>query len=455
MFFGRGFWLLIVVATVGLMAAACGGVAAERLVATEEGVLRVGSAVAPVAAEQVGGLALIAHASAAVGGWEGSNALEALENAVRLGFRYIEVDMLYTTDGEIVLNHNWHHVSNHVPGVENGIMSHAEFMSHRIFGRFTPVDLEMLIDFLRENPGPRIITDTKATDYAALYAIAEHFPEYMHRFIPQVYAFEDVERIRNLGFEDIILTIYMISLENRDPNLIHQFATEQGLYAVAMPESWAVPDFAAHLDMNEMRYMVHTIDSAEKAAMLYDMGFYGIYTGFLAYDEDGGIAEIPLPLWDYLERIEHNLQYGLSEKQQDLAQLASFHKIGVPANVRRSEVMPVWPGVMSAPFVSPITGLVYLPAGHFDIYTQGMDWQPATRVLYITTDSIAHAVRGENHELFLFRDMLFISENVLRDVFGFEVLHRGGYVVVVAEDIGEYVTDEDLFEIAEILFAGN
>ena len=450
---------MIIVAAVGFMVAGCSGVEAERFVTDEENVPRTGPAATPMPApvpaittEQAGGLALIAHASAAIEGWEGSNTLEALENAVRLGFRYIELDMLYTTDGEIVLNHNWYHISNRIPGVENGIMSHAEFMSHRIFGQFTTADLEMLINFLRENPGPRVITDTKATDYAALYAIVEHFPEYMHRFIAQAYDFEDVERIRNLGFEDIILTIYLMDFEGRDPTIIHQFAMEQGLYAVAMPESWAIPAFVAYLDMNEMRYMAHTIDSAEKAAVLYSMGFYGIYTGFLAYGEDGTLVEVPLPLWNYLEKIEYNLQYGLNEAQRDLAQLASFHKISVPANVRQSEVMPVRADVMSAPFVSPITGLIYLPARHFEIYTQGMDWQPASRVLYITMGRVTHPVRGENHELFLYRDMLFISEDVLRDIFGFEVLHKDDYVVVVVEDIDEAVTDEDLFEIAEILF---
>jgi hypothetical protein len=450
---------LIVIAAVILMAASCVAAPDSEDYERDLTALQIGDGpgfqvlqIVPQR-QQSADLALVAHAAAAVEGWQGSNALEALENAVTLGFRYIELDMLYTTDGKIVLNHNWYHVSNRIPGIENGIMSHAEFMSHRIFGQFTPVDLDLLINFLRENPGPRIITDTKDTDYAALYAIAEFFPEYKYRFIPQAYTFEDVARIRALGFKDIILTIYMMELEGRDPGFIHEFAMEEGLYAVAMPESWAIPAFVAYLDMDEMRYMAHTIDSAEKANVLHAMGFYAIYTGFLAYDSNGGIVAVPLPLRDYLDKIEHNLQYELNEEQKYLAQFAVFNKIGVPVNVHELEVVPVRADVMSAPFISPITELVYLPARHFERYTRTMDWRPDTRILHIATEHRAHNVRGANHELFLYRDMLFISEDVLGHVFGFEVLIKGDYVVVIVEDIGKDVIDEDFFEIAEILFA--
>jgi len=456
-----GWRFLIIIGFVVLGISGCGVAAGERLVAMEDvpqaewylDELPETEIDMELVMPRDGGLALIAHAAAAIRGWEGSNTLEAMENAINLGFKYIELDMLYTTDGEIILNHNWYHISNRIPGVENGIMSHEEFMSHRIFGQFTPVDLELLIDFLRRHPEPRIITDTKDTDYAALYAIAEHFPEYMHRFIAQAYTFDDVQRIRNLGFEDIILTIYMMGFEDRDPARIHAFAMEQELYAVAMPESWAIPAFVGYLDMNEMRYIAHTIDSVYKASVLYTMGFYAIYTGHLAYDGRGGLVEIPIALSEYMDMIAHNIYFDLDEDQEDLLSVAVFHKMGVPANIHAGEIAAVRADMMSAPFISPITGLAYLPARHFERYTEGMDWQPEARVLNITVNGWTRPVRGANHALFLYRDMLFISENVLRDVIGLEVLVRDDYVVVIVQDdIDEDVTDDDLFEVAEILF---
>jgi glycerophosphoryl diester phosphodiesterase len=397
------------------------------------------------------GLALVAHAAGAIEGWPGSNSLEALENAVGLGFGYIELDMLYTSDGEIVLNHNWYHISNRIPGVQNGIMTHAEFMSHRIFGQFTPMDLGLLIDFLTVHPQPRIITDTKATEYAALYAIARDFPEFMHRFIPQAYSFHDVARIRALGFEDIILAIYLMDIDERDPAAIHQFAVEEGLYAVSMPESFAVPEFVAYLDMDEMRYFVHTIDSAERAAALHDMGFYGVYTGFLAYDGDGEIVYVSPPVWRYAQAARENMQ-NLNDRQRDLLPAAIFNKIGSPIYVHDGEVAPIWTYyLMSAPFESPVTQMAYLTAWHFDRYVQYSDRRFAQREFHlITMDGHGHILHGEDYELFIFRDMMFISEDVLRDIFGFEVLREGDFVVVVKEDVS--AAPEELFEIAEILF---
>jgi len=454
MFTGWRFWFLIILAAVGLMVGSCVAVEPEDALALQEDLPQIAATPAPAPTptpEPRSGLALIAHAAAAIEGWQGSNALEAMENAVDLGFRYIELDMLYTTDGEIVLNHNWYHISNRIPGVENGIMSHAEFMSHRIFGQFTPVDLDGLIDFLRDNPGPRIITDTKATDYAALYAIARDFPEYMHRFIPQAYDFADVARIRALGFEDIILTIYLMEIEGRNPGAIHQFAVEEGLYAVAMPESWAIPAFVAYLDMNEMRYIAHTIDSAEKAAVLYDMGFYGIYTGFLTYGDDGGLVTMHPPVWSHAERARANMQ-ELGDYQLGLLDAAIFYKISSPIYVHDGEIAPIWAYyLMSAPFESPLTGLTYLTARHFDRYTEEFEWQHEPRSLRVVIDGQTHYIRGADYELFIYRDMLFISEDVLRDVFGFEVLRDGDFIVVVKEDVD--ASYEDFFEIAEEIFA--
>ncbi|MCL2375820.1 MAG: hypothetical protein FWC76_00350 [Defluviitaleaceae bacterium] len=396
--------------------------------------------------DQRQGLALIAHAGAAIEGWEGSNSLEAMQNAVALGFRYIELDMLTSSDGEIVLTHLWYHISNRIPGITNGIMTHAEFMDHQLFSRFTTVDLDGLIEFLRENPGPRIITDTKDTDYAALYAIAERFPQYKHRFIVQAYSFESVARIRALGFEDIILTLYMMPLDIRDPGAIHQFAVNEGLYAVAMPMYHVVPSFVDHLNLDEMRYIVHTIDSAAEAAMLYDMGFYAIYTGFLKYGNNSGIVEVPLPVESHVNRIAANIR-GL-----DAVPAAMFYKIGATAYVRDGEAAPMRENLMSTPFESPITRQIYLPARHFERYTEKMDWNHTQRVLHITRDGNDYGVHGTDYQLFIYRDMLFISEAVVNNIFPFEVLRRGDYIIVVYEHHSN-ATINDLFEIAETLFS--
>ena len=195
-----------------------------------------------------------------------------------------------TTDGVIVLNHNWDQISHRVPGAPNEAVSHAVFMEYRIFGRFSPVDLDMLIAFLDEHRDIRIIADTKDENYAALYAIVALFPEHIHRFIPQVYQFEDLPRIRAMGFEDLIVTLYRLEPWETKYNpeeltrLIRLW--QDYIYAITLPDSLARPAFLPRFPLSEFRFYVHTINSVERAQELFGLGIYGIYTNFLFYDQD-------------------------------------------------------------------------------------------------------------------------------------------------------------------------
>ena len=237
---------------------------------------------------------LVAHAGGAIEGFGETNSLEALHNSARLGYQLIEVDFLPTSDGIIVLNHNWDQISLRVPGAPNEIVSHAVFMEYRIFGQFTPVDLDMLIEFLNEHSDIRIIADTKDENYAALYAIRDLFPEHMDRFIPQVYQFEDLPRIRAMGFSDLIITLYRLEpWETKyDPEeltrLIHLW--QDYIYAITLPDSLIRPIFVTQLPTSEFRFYVHTINSIQRAQELFDFGIFGIYTNFLFYDAYGRLV---------------------------------------------------------------------------------------------------------------------------------------------------------------------
>ena len=374
------------------------------------------------------GLVLVAHAGGAIYGYPDSNSLEAIKNAAAAGFRYIELDMITTSDGKIVLNHSWELISNRIPGVRNGIMTYKEFMSHRIFNQFTPVNLDMLIEFLRYNPHPRIITDTKDTDYAALYAIAQRFPEYKHRFIPQVYAKEDVARIRALGFDDIILTIYMMPHSQRNPSEIHRFAVDNHLYAVTVPD----PYFISQLNTNEVRYMTHTINDITRARQLHEMGFYAVYTAFLQYTYDRlGITRAALPVQAHANQINLNKQ-NLNPLQRALLPMALFYRINHTAYVHRGETSPIWAYYLAtAPFESPLTGQVYLVAANFRPYREYQSWNPAEHRLYIINNGYTRTV--EAYDVFIYRDMLFISETAVRENFSFAVLRDGDYIAVVPQ----------------------
>ena len=393
------------------------------------------------------GLALIAHAAGAIEGYAGSNSLEAMQNAIELGFTYIELDMITTSDGKIVLNHSWDSVANRIPGAVPGIMTHEEFMQQRIFNRFTPVDLNGLIDFLRENEGFRIITDTKDTDYAALYAIAEFFPQYMDRFIPQVYAFGDAARIRALGFTDIILTIYMIAPRYQNPAAIHRYAMQNELYAVVIPDSLATQAFMQHVNTTQMRYMAHTIDYVSRAAELLNMGFYGVYTGFLRYTETG-FARMQLPIAAYSTRILNNL-LGLHPNERAITTQAIFFREDVPVHVHMGEILPVWANyLVGAPFIA--NGQAYLIDRNFLRHANSRNFDQVTRILTVVRNGLAFT--ASESELIVYNNMLYASPTAIERLFGFTVLQQDGYIIAVRQNSTH--SEEELFEIAQKLFSG-
>jgi len=396
-----------------------------------------------------GDFRLIAHAGGAIDGWQGSNSLEAMQNAAGLGFRYIELDMLTTTDGQIVLTHDWYDNTSRFPALQNGQMTHADFMSSRIYGHLSPVDLSTLIEFLREFSKPRIIVDTKDTDYAALYAIARHYPEYIHRFIPQIYEMADLDRIRRLGFEDIMLTLYMMSSTQRNPTQIHQFAMDEGLYAVVIPQSYVFSDFVNEIDTGLMRYIVHTIDDLVQAKELYSKGFYGIMTGFLKYDDSGEVVASYMPIYGRVQNLQSNLQ-NLNEIQRSLLENVMIYQIGHTAYIDNLQAHALWSYyLISAPFENPETRQVYLTLRNFENYLTMNQWHGAYRQVHIEAGGREHALR-EYMDFFMFRHMVFVSEEVITNVFGFEILRSGDFIFVIKKAVSP--TIEELTAIAHLLF---
>jgi len=394
---------------------------------------------------------LIAHAGAAVEGFPDSNSLEAMQNAAALGFRYIELDLIQTSDGVTVGNHNWYNVNNRIPGVPNEIMTHEEFMNHKIFGRFTPVDLDLIIEFLDQTPDVYIITDTKATDYAALYDIAHRFPKYMERFIPQSYAFEDVQRLRNLGFEKIMLTVYMMHYSEQNPVELYEFIQENELYALVIPDELATSEFIKNINTDEIKIFVHTINSISRVEELAALGFQGIFTAHIAYDaySENGITRRSTPIQQELERIKQNIR-ELNQEQQQLISNALIYQLNNSVYIHNGESLPLWDEhLVTHPFVSPVSGRTYVTRVNFDRYSEGHVWTAGQ--LKITAHEKTHWFYAADYDVFNYRDMMFMCVQKLAEVFLFNVRLHNDLVI-----FAPYGSDFDkLMEIGASLFGQN
>ena len=94
----------------------------------------------------------VAHAGGCIYRYLYSNSLEAIENALSHGIKYIELDLSITSDEQLVAWHDWQFEWSDVP-------SHEQFMARKIYNKFTPIDFARLDSILTCNPQLFLVTD--------------------------------------------------------------------------------------------------------------------------------------------------------------------------------------------------------------------------------------------------------------------------------------------------------
>ena len=82
---------------------------------------------------------LIAHAGGAIWGYRYTNSLEAIDTAYANGFRFIELDFELTSDGSVVLIHDWEAMGKRMLFSE-GVRTRGEFLSSPTFMGLTLLD---------------------------------------------------------------------------------------------------------------------------------------------------------------------------------------------------------------------------------------------------------------------------------------------------------------------------
>lgn len=160
------------------------------------------------------------------GKYPNSNSLESVNESLRRGNHVLELDFSWTSDQYLVCAH---HLDD--PGA-----TREEFLSSRVYGELTPMDLDTLADFMRTHPQVKVIPDIKSRNVEGLRLIREKCSDLLERFLPYVTHLADYETIRQLGFPNLILTTYMMGKrEKREVRGNVEFARKNDLIALAIP----------------------------------------------------------------------------------------------------------------------------------------------------------------------------------------------------------------------------
>lgn len=141
----------------------------------------------------------IAHAGGAVGGHTYTNSLDALDHNYERGFRLFELDIIETADGAFVAAHDWEHWSR-ITGYTGELPPSREtFLSHRIHGRFTPLDMAAINDWFERHGDATLVTDKvdRPVEFAARFTDRS-------RLMMELFSIEAVKAARDAGIRAVM-----------------------------------------------------------------------------------------------------------------------------------------------------------------------------------------------------------------------------------------------------------
>ncbi|MCR5482611.1 MAG: hypothetical protein K6F52_07450 [Clostridia bacterium] len=235
---------------------------------------------------------LVAHGGGAIEGFETSNSAEAVVSAINNGFTAIELDMGISSDGKVVMVHDWETgAENYYGRTFSTIPTAAEFSRLSVYGRFKTLTLDKLIEIIDEavaagHTDLKFITDTKNNNRLVLNAIASQYPDYKKYFIPQIYDYSEYDAVKALGFDDVYLTLYMMNTV--DYSYLHNFVKQKDIKAVIVSTTYAVRGIPERLAADGIKVYCHPVSSFEEYNALRAKGVYGVYTSFLTPEEAEG-----------------------------------------------------------------------------------------------------------------------------------------------------------------------
>ncbi|WP_158611342.1 sulfatase-like hydrolase/transferase [Mangrovimonas spongiae] len=104
-------------------------------------------------------LRFIAHAGGKIDDKIYTNSLEALNTNYAKGFRLFELDILTSSDNKFVAAHYWDDWIKMTEYTGKTPVSRKEFMSHKLYGKYTPLDMKSINNWFKSHPDAVLVTD--------------------------------------------------------------------------------------------------------------------------------------------------------------------------------------------------------------------------------------------------------------------------------------------------------
>lgn len=211
-----------------------------------------------------------------------TNSLDALLNMYDAGYRFCEIDIRETSDAVLICAHgDKEHLAN---GSELPTSaSSQEFEQAYLFGEFTTMTVDMLTAFMREHPDLIIITDAQGNNLDICRKLAELYPDLQDRFIIQIYHEREYDPVHEMGFRNLIYTLYRADDFERNLWRIAHFAETHELVGITMQKElfYGTKNRVAMAHCG-VPFMFHTVDREEEIERMLQKPFVlGVYTDMI------------------------------------------------------------------------------------------------------------------------------------------------------------------------------
>lgn len=193
---------------------------------------------------------LIAYAGGGIDGNKYTNSRESLLQSVANDYRLIELDLLVSSDGEILAAHDWKSFVDK-SNVTEIPPKRDDFVSTKYLESYTTMDIEMINEIFLGNENLILVTD-KIRDIELL---SKSIP-YKDRVIVEVFNIFDF----NLAIENDLHPALNIDIKNQD---MVDFVVEFGIKRVTyrgdnLHEMGGVYQNAKHLSDNDVLSMIYS-----------------------------------------------------------------------------------------------------------------------------------------------------------------------------------------------------
>ena len=205
-----------------------------------------------------------------------TNSIEAFEKNSKY-IKYLEIDFQLTKDYKLVCSHD--DITN--------TYTYKKFLKENKKKEIKECDYKSLSEWLKKNPNKIIITDVKSNNnLEALEFIQNNFENFHKNFIPQIYDPENYELVKNMGYENIIWTLYKYKRTKDNFNKITNIAKKKKFFAITMPPDVAIKGLSEKIKKEtNSKVLVHTINfRRDVAELVFFYNVTDIYTDRLLND---------------------------------------------------------------------------------------------------------------------------------------------------------------------------